>query len=72
MGPKKQDFGPTIDILKGNHSTLYIHLVKIRQKLGIILGDKMLQRLKLSKICFYKKGASKLLSLIERKLERFQ
>ena len=34
LGPKKQDFGPTANILKGNHDTFLIHLDAVCQKFG--------------------------------------
>ena len=56
MGPKKQDFWPKINLLKGNHSILRIRGAPVRQKLGMILGNKVVQKLKLEKIVFYKNG----------------
>ena len=47
MGPKKQDFWPNINILKGNHSILRIRGVPVRQKLGMILENKVVQKLTL-------------------------
>jgi hypothetical protein len=41
VGPKKQDFWPKINSLKGNHCILY------HQKLGMILENKVVQNLKL-------------------------
>ena len=46
VGPKKQDFWPKINILKGNHCILGIRGVPVRQKLGIILESKVIQQLK--------------------------
>ena len=40
MGPKKQDFWPKINILKGNHCILRIRGAPVRQKLGMILENK--------------------------------
>ena len=37
MGPKKQDFWPKINIVKGNHCILRIQGAPVRQKLGMIL-----------------------------------
>ena len=60
MGPKKQDFWPKINILKGNHCILRIRGVPVRQKLGMILESKVLQKLKLQKNgFFYKKWPPK-------------
>ena len=48
VGPKKQDFWPKINIvLKGNHCILRIRGVPVRQKLGMILENKVVQKLKL-------------------------
>ena len=49
VGPKKQDFWPKINILKGNHYILRILGAPVRQKLGMILENK----LKLEKKCFF-------------------
>ena len=56
LGPKKQDFWPTINsILKGNLCILRILGAPVRQKLGMILENKVVQKLKLEKMFFYKK-----------------
>ena len=61
MGPKKQDSWPKINVLKGNHCIL-----RIRQKLGMILEKKVVQKLKLEKYVFlYKKWSPKLIFLNE-------
>ena len=44
---KKQDFWPKINILKGNLCILRIRVVPVRQKLGIILENKVVQKLKI-------------------------
>ena len=49
VGPKKQDFGPIINIFKGNHGILRIRGTPVRQKLGMILENKLVQKLKLEK-----------------------
>ena len=49
VGPKKQDFWPKINILKGNHCILRIRGAPVRQKLGMILENKVVQKLKLEK-----------------------
>ena len=49
VGPKKQDFWPKINILKGNYCILRIRGAPVRQKLGIILENKVVQKLKLEK-----------------------
>ena len=45
VGPKKQDFWPKINILKGNHCILRIRGAPFRQKLGMILENKVVQKL---------------------------
>ena len=61
VGPKKQDFWPKIHILKGNHCILRIQGAPVRQKLGMILENKVVQKLKLEKNVFYKKWSHKLI-----------
>ena len=56
--PKKQDFWPKINILKGNH-----RILRMRGALGIILENKVVQKLKLEKNVFYKKWSAKLIFL---------
>ena len=63
VGPKKQDFRPKINILKGNHCILRIRGASVRQKLDIILENKVVQKLKLKKNVFDKKWSSKLIFL---------
>ena len=50
---KKQDFWLKIDILKGNHCIFKIRGVPVRQTLGMILENKVVQKLKLEKKNFY-------------------
>ena len=52
VGPKKQDFWPKISILKGNHCILRIRGAPVRQKLGMILENKVIEKLKLSENYF--------------------
>ena len=47
VGPKKHDFWPKINILKGNHCILRIREAPVRQKLGMILENKVVQKLQL-------------------------
>ena len=54
VGAKKQDFWPKINILKGNHCILRIRGAKVHQKLGMILENKVVQKLELEKNVFYK------------------
>ena len=58
VGPKKQDFWTKINILKGNHCILRIRGAPVRQKLGMILENKVVQKLKLEKKCFLQKMVS--------------
>ena len=53
VGPKKQDFWLKINILKGNHCILRIREAPVRQKLGMILENKVVQKLKLEKKFFF-------------------
>ena len=46
VGPKKQNFWQKINILKGNHCILRIQGAPVRQKLGMILENKVVQKLK--------------------------
>ena len=52
MGHKKQDFWPKINILKENHCILRLQGAQVRQKLGMILEKKVVQKLKLEKMFF--------------------
>ena len=55
VGPKKQDFWPKINILlKGNHCILRIWGAPVHQKLGMILENKVVQKLELEKKVFLK------------------
>ena len=54
VGPKKQAFWLKINILKGNHCILRIQGAPVRQKLDMILENKVVQKLKLEKNVFYK------------------
>jgi hypothetical protein len=49
VGPKKQDVWPKINILKGNHCILRIRGAPVRQKLDMISGNEVVQKLKLEK-----------------------
>ena len=48
-------FWPKINILKGNHCILRIRGAPVCQKLGMILENKVVQKLKLEKNVFNKK-----------------
>ena len=56
VGPKKQDFWPKMNTPKGNHCTLRIQGAPVCQKLGMILENKVVQKLKLEKNVFNKNG----------------
>ena len=56
VGLKKQDFPPKINILKGNYCILRIWGAPVRQKLGMILVNKVVQKLKLEKMFLTKNG----------------
>ena len=64
VGPEKQDFWPKINILKGNHCILRIRGAPVRQKLGMILENKVVQKLSLKNV-FSKKWSPKLIFLNE-------
>ena len=49
LGPKKQEFWPKINMIKGNHCILRTQGSPVLQKLGMILEDKVFQKLKLEK-----------------------
>ena len=61
-GPKKQDFWPKFNILKGYHCILRIRGAPVGQKLGMTLENKVVQKLKL-KVFIYKKWSPKLIFL---------
>ena len=54
VGPKEQDFWPKINMLKGIHCILRIQGAPVRQKLGMILENKVVQKLELEKNVFLK------------------
>ena len=56
VGPKMQAFCPRIDMPKGNRCILRIRGAPVRQKLGMILENKVVQKLKLEKKFFTKNG----------------
>ena len=63
VDPKMQAFCPRIDMFKGNRCILRIWGAPVRQKLGMILENKVVQKLKLEKNVFYKKWFPKLIFL---------
>ena len=50
VGSKKQDFWPKINKLKENYCILRMWGAPVRQKLGMILENKVVQKLKLEKM----------------------
>ena len=46
VGPKKQDFWPKINVLNRNRCILRIRGAPVRQKLGMILENKVVRKLK--------------------------
>ena len=55
-----------INILKGNHCILRIQGAPVHQKLGMILENKVDQKLELDKKCCDKKWSPKLILLDEK------
>ena len=64
-----QDFCPRINMLKG--ILLKKILMPVCQKLGMVLENKVVQKLKLEKKVFYKKWSPKLIFLNEFFFENF-
>ena len=56
VGPNRQNFWLQINILKGNQCILRIRGAPVRQKLGMILENKVVQKLKLEKNVFFTKN----------------
>ena len=63
VGSKMQTLCPRIDMLKGRGCILRIRGAPVRQKLGMILENEVLQKLKLEKKGFFKKWSPKLIFL---------
>ena len=63
VGPKMQAFCHDHAMLKGNRCILRIRGAPVRQKLGMILENKVVQKLELEKNVFYKKISPKLIFL---------
>ena len=55
---KMQAFCPRIDMIKGNHCILRLRGAPVRQKLGMILENKVVQKLEVRKKCFLQKMVS--------------
>ena len=58
-----QAFCPRINMLKGNHCILRIRGAPVRQKLGMILENKVVQKLELEKNVVFFKLSPKLIFL---------
>ena len=56
VGPKMQAFCHDHAMLKGNCCILRIRGAPVRQKLGMILENKVVQKLELEKKGFFKNG----------------
>ena len=72
VGSKIQDFCPRINMLKGILFKKILRLMLVRQKLCMILENKVVQKLKLEKKVFYKKWSPKLLFLNDFFFEKIQ
>ena len=62
---KSKVFGQESTLVKWNYQILGPHPVKVRQKLGVILVNKVVLKLKSVNNAFYKKGAPKLIFIYE-------
>ena len=71
VGPKMQAFCHDHAMLKGNRCILRIRGAPVRQKLGMILENKVVQKLKLEKNVFYKKWSPKLIFFNDFFLRKF-
>ena len=58
VGSKMQDFCPRINVLKGILLKKILRLMPVRQKLGMVLENKVDQKLKLGKKSLLKKMVS--------------
>ena len=65
VGPKMQAFCHDHAMLKGNCCILRIRGAPVRQKLGMILENKVVQKLELEKKVFFKKWSPKLIFLYD-------
>ena len=64
-------FWPKINILKGNYCILRMRGTPVRQKLDMILENKVVQKLKLEKNVFSKKWSPKLIFINEKNSKKF-
>ena len=75
VGPKIQAFCHDHAMLKGNRCILRVRGAPVCQKLGMILENKVVQKLKLEKNVFYKEWSPKLIFLNDffflKKFRRF-
>ena len=67
VGPKKQDFWPKINILKGHHFILWIQWITVGQNLGMLLENKVVERLESEKKVFNEKMVPR---LMKRKIQK--
>ena len=65
VGPTMQDFCPRISMLKGSFIKKILQCLTVRQKLGMILENKVVQKLKLERNNFNKKWSPELIFLNE-------
>ena len=65
VGPKKQDLWPRINILLRKKFKKFLRGMSVHQKLGIILKNKVVQKLSLEKNVFNKKWSPRLIFLYE-------
>ena len=73
VGPKIQAFCLRIDLLKGNRCILRIRGAPVHQKLGMILENKVIKKLKSEKnVFFYNKWSPKLIFLNDSFLKKFR
>ena len=56
LGPNMQAFCPRIDMHKGNRCIMRLRGAPVCQKLGMILENKVVQKLELEKKVFLKNG----------------
>ena len=69
VGPKKQDFWPRINIPTPKE---FLRGMSVHQKLGIILENKVVQKLGLEKNVFFFKLSPKLILLNDFFLKKFR
>ena len=73
VGPKMQAFCPKIDMLKGKRCILRIRGAPVRQKLDMILENRVVQKLELEKNVFFcKKWSPKLIFFNDFFLKKFR